>query len=183
MNQCWLPTPTGCWETIGTASISPKINAARKGLTSQLLYQEANELMVRSLFFQLDFCSSLLAQSSLITSCMLFDCMVLINRENIRREWRWKFETDIYFPRTQTSMDFLASSHMVKKITTLHRKCIVNHYNDVIMTTVTSQITILADVYSIVYSGADERKHQSSASLAFMRGTHWDLWIHRTKGQ
>ena len=49
-----------------------------------------------------------------------------------------------------------------------------SHYNDVIMTTVASQITSLTIVYSIVYSGADQRKHQSSASLAFVRGIHWD---------
>ena len=35
------------------------------------------------------------------------------------------------------------------------------------MTTMASQITSLPVVYSIVYSGADQRKHQSSASLAF----------------
>ena len=46
------------------------------------------------------------------------------------------------------------------------------HYNDVTMTTMASQITSLAVVYSIVYSGADQRKHQSSASLAFVRGIH-----------
>ena len=46
------------------------------------------------------------------------------------------------------------------------------HYNDVIMTTMASQITSLAIVYSIVYSDADQRKHQSSASLAFVRGIH-----------
>ena len=40
------------------------------------------------------------------------------------------------------------------------------------MTTMASQITSLAVVYSIVYSGADQRKHQSSASLAFVRGIH-----------
>ena len=51
------------------------------------------------------------------------------------------------------------------------------------MTTVASQITSLAIVYSIVYSGADERKHQSSASLAFVRGIHRDRWIPSTKGQ
>ena len=34
----------------------------------------------------------------------------------------------------------------------------------------TSQITSLTIVYSIVYSDADQRKHQSSASLAFVRG-------------
>ena len=33
-----------------------------------------------------------------------------------------------------------------------------------------SQITSLTIVYSIVHSGADQRKHQSSASLAFVRG-------------
>ena len=35
-----------------------------------------------------------------------------------------------------------------------------------------SQITSLAIVYTIVYSDADQRKHQSSASLAFVRGIH-----------
>ena len=35
-----------------------------------------------------------------------------------------------------------------------------------------SQITSLTIVYSIVYSGTDERKHQSSVSLAFVRGIH-----------
>ena len=57
------------------------------------------------------------------------------------------------------------------------------HYNDVIMTTIASQITSLTVVYSIVYSDADQRKHQSSASLAFVRGIHRDRWIPRTKGQ
>ena len=38
-------------------------------------------------------------------------------------------------------------------------------YNDVIMGSMASQITI---VYSAVYSGADQRKHQSSASLVFV---------------
>ena len=35
-----------------------------------------------------------------------------------------------------------------------------------------SQITSLAIVYSIIYSDADQRKHQSSASLAFVQGIH-----------
>ena len=35
-----------------------------------------------------------------------------------------------------------------------------------------SQITSLTIVYSNVYSGADQRKHQSSASLAFVWGIH-----------
>ena len=35
-----------------------------------------------------------------------------------------------------------------------------------------SQFTSLTIVYSAVYSGANRRKHQSSASLAFVRGIH-----------
>ena len=38
------------------------------------------------------------------------------------------------------------------------------------MGTTASQITSLTIVYSTVYLGADQRKHQSSASLAFMWG-------------
>ena len=42
------------------------------------------------------------------------------------------------------------------------------------MSPMASQITSLTIVYSIVYSGVDQRKHQSSASLAFVREIH--LW-------
>ena len=58
-----------------------------------------------------------------------------------------------------------------------------SHYIDVIMGTVVSQITSLAIVYSTVYSGADQGKHQSSAPLAFVREIHRGRWIPRTKGQ
>ena len=51
----------------------------------------------------------------------------------------------------------------------LHGEC---HYSDVIMGAMASQITSLAIVYSTVYSDADQTKHQSSASLAFVRGIH-----------
>ena len=46
------------------------------------------------------------------------------------------------------------------------------HYSDVIVGAIASQITSLTIVYSTVYSDADQRKHQSSASLAFVRGIH-----------
>ena len=49
-------------------------------------------------------------------------------------------------------------------------------YNDVIMSTMPSQISSPTIVYSTVYSGADQRKHQSSTSLAFVRGIHrWPM--------
>ena len=50
----------------------------------------------------------------------------------------------------------------------------MKHYNDVIMRTMASQITSLTIVFSTVYSGTDQIKHQSSASLAFVRGI--DRW-------
>ena len=40
------------------------------------------------------------------------------------------------------------------------------------MGTIASQITSLTVVYSTVYSDTDQRKHQSSASLAFVWGIH-----------
>ena len=45
------------------------------------------------------------------------------------------------------------------------------HYGDV-MGTIASQITSLMIVYLTVYSGADQRKYQCSASLAFVPGIH-----------
>ena len=45
------------------------------------------------------------------------------------------------------------------------------------MSTVTFQIASLTIVYSSIYSGADQRKHQSSASLAFVREFTGDRWI------
>ena len=46
------------------------------------------------------------------------------------------------------------------------------HFNDIIMSVMVSQITGLTIVNSTVYSGANQRKHQSSASLAFAWGNH-----------
>ena len=52
-----------------------------------------------------------------------------------------------------------------------------------IMSTMASQITSVSIVFSIVCSGTDQRKHRSSASLAFVLGIHrWPV-IPRTKGQ
>ena len=48
----------------------------------------------------------------------------------------------------------------------------IYHYNDIIMGTIVSQITCFMIVYSTVYSDADQRKYQSSVSLAFVRGIH-----------
>ena len=49
---------------------------------------------------------------------------------------------------------------------------VFSHYDDVIMTMLASQISSLPVVCSIVYSDVNQRKHQSSASLAFVREIH-----------
>ena len=61
----------------------------------------------------------------------------------------------------------------------LERKCVnlggvepPTHYNDVIMGAIASQITSLTIVYSTDYSDVDQRKHQSSAPVAFVWGIH-----------
>ena len=46
------------------------------------------------------------------------------------------------------------------------------HYNDVMISTIASQITSLTIFHSTFYSGSDERKHQSSESFAFVRIIH-----------
>ena len=50
--------------------------------------------------------------------------------------------------------------------------CLSDHYDDVIMGAMASQIISLTIVYSTVYSDAHQGKHQSSASLAFVWGIH-----------
>ena len=52
------------------------------------------------------------------------------------------------------------------------REDVIYHYCDVTMGAMASQITSLTVVYSTVYLDADQIKHQSSALLAFVQGTH-----------
>ena len=62
----------------------------------------------------------------------------------------------------------------------MHLKCrlwnggkfVSAHYDDVIMGAIASQITSLTIAYSTVYLGADQSKHQSSASLDYVWGIH-----------
>ena len=57
------------------------------------------------------------------------------------------------------------------------------HYNEVIMSVMEYQITGVSIVYSTLCSGADQRKHQSSASLDFARGSISGRWMPLTKDQ
>ena len=77
----------------------------------------------------------------------------------------WKSSLVHSFPHTVTELPFIPP-HMP------NCRNYKGHYGDVIMTAMTSQITSLTIVCTTVYLGADQRKHQSSASLAFVRGIH-----------
>ena len=78
--------------------------------------------------------------------------------------WNWTRNK----PLTETIMNQFSDQH-------IHHQ-VPFHYNDVIMSMMASQITSLTIVYSTIYSGTDQRKHQSSASLAFVRGIHqWPM--------
>ena len=57
-----------------------------------------------------------------------------------------------------------------------------DHYSDVKKSAMTSQITSVSIVWSPVCSGADQRKHQSCASVAWGESTSHH-WIPLTKGQ
>ena len=59
--------------------------------------------------------------------------------------------------------------HGLSQLFAIHLRIGHPHYNDVIMA---SQITSAPIVCTTVCSGGDQRKHQSSASLAFVRGIH-----------
>ena len=81
--------------------------------------------------------------------------------------------TNFNVPRARDPIDTLA---LVKELNRhRNRRKVVfwtNHYSDVIMSAMASQITGVSIVCSTVYSGADQRKHQNSASLVFVRGIH-----------
>ena len=67
---------------------------------------------------------------------------------------------------------FHVSSRIMAKISE-YKNVAEYHSGDVIMSAMASQITSFSVVSLIVCSGGDQRKHHSSASLAFVRGIHW----------
>ena len=83
------------------------------------------------------------------------------------------------------SLPILCASFIVAPYFKSGLKTTLTHYCDAIMGVMAFQITSLAIVYSTVYSDVDQRKHQRSASLAFVQGIHrwpvnsphkWPVW-------
>ena len=79
---------------------------------------------------------------------------------------QWYFDTNCIFDENCHCYSFWKIGPITMKFST--------HNSDIIKGAMASQITSLTIVYSAVYSGADQRKSQSSASLAFVRRIH--LW-------
>ena len=68
--------------------------------------------------------------------------------------------------------DLMPCLLIIRTCTHTTRTYIALHHSDDIMSAMASQITGVSIVYSTVCSGAGQRKHQSSASLAFVKGLH-----------
>ena len=93
---------------------------------------------------------------------------VILLRPNIVKQ-----SVSITCNRTDILFTLIALKLKAECITDIFvKQMLSNHYSDVIVSTMTPQITSLTVVYSIVYSDADQRKHQSPVSLAFVRGIH-----------
>ena len=85
--------------------------------------------------------------------------------------WQMTFKNNRAPPQCYFKLCASFHSHLwIQSGVTVQKRPI--HYCDVIMGRIASQITSLTIVCSTVYSGADQRKYQSSASLAFVRGIH-----------
>ena len=78
------------------------------------------------------------------------------------------------YDRQMLASEWVCDAHNIISIFHQHNSWWVSHahYDDVTIGAIASPITSLRIVYSTVYSDADQRKHQSSASLAFVWGIH-----------
>ena len=94
--------------------------------------------------------------------------------------WHGNWAAPCYFngasPTGSARWGYCLQRHLAcEGLYTREQRIYITYHNDVIMSATTSQITsltMITIVYSSVHSGTDERKHQSSASLAFVRGIH-----------
>ena len=84
---------------------------------------------------------------------------------NIMKEKSYVYSNDVKY--------YMIGPSVTHDINSILCADIADHCSDVIMSVMASQITSLTIVYSTIYSGSDQREHQSvTASLAFVRGIH-----------
>ena len=100
-----------------------------------------------------------------------YDCLISTMGFPILVRWHLYIESgpcmvfvfDIYARVLHHDCTVLITTNLTVKL---------RHYGDVIMGAIASQMTSHTIVYSTVYSDADQRKYQSSTSLAFVCGIH-----------
>ena len=93
-----------------------------------------------------------------------FVCQIFTKHSHVRARY------EVSFVNSQSDLSCTCQRRMICNVSWW------THYSDVIMSTMSSQITGVSIVYSTVFSGADQRRHQSSAPLAFARGIHrWPM--------
>ena len=99
--------------------------------------------------------------------------MLLVNGQHCARSKQIRDACILFVQVINNATQFISYvwDMVVKCWTGCYNKRFI-HYDDVIMTMLASQITSLPVVCSIVYSDVNQRKHQSSASLAFVREIH-----------
>ena len=95
--------------------------------------------------------------------------MFIVLNLSIIQKWKGN-QNDCIFQHWKRWVLFIALTAF--NASTYGKETALTHYDDVIMGEMTSQITSLTIVYSTVYSGADQRNHQSSTSLVFVWGIH-----------
>ena len=83
-----------------------------------------------------------------------------------------KYTNSHYKNKTVMAYLYNGNPYAWKNTVIFWNRALHHHYCDVIIGAMASQITSLTIVYLIVHSDADQRKHQSSASLAFVWGIH-----------
>ena len=118
---------------------------------------------------------------------MMMTTTIMIIKWRRQRQWRWWWRPSLWWRHFK--MHFHEGNFINRLVTTATATATatiattatvaadddtitITHYNDAIMGAMASQITSLTIVYSTVYSSADQRTHQSSTSLAFVRGIH-----------
>ena len=122
----------------------------------------------------------------------LNQCWCIVNW-NLRNKLKWNFNQNTilfihenaylkqrlrnggHFVQEEISHDKIISVSSPRRnlcMATARLRPNCHNYSDVIMSAMTSQITSFSIVCWTICSDTDQRKHQSSASLAFVRGIH-----------
>ena len=179
LNQCWLiiskvlrHSPEGNFirDTSATIHWNWLKNSKIWNLKLNWNLPGANELM--DLLLGMDtFLSHMLSTS-------IRKCIPHITLQNIPinyvNQLHWclfiQFVLPFLFAHDNGAQYSMKGLHWIYLVTNPSGSFCPCHYSDIIMGTIAYQVTSLTIVYSTVYLGTDQRKHQSPMSMAFMQG-------------